>query len=154
MFNRMKAIYYEFKSLEEKNTWEIDENPKSQPLPTCFIPKIKRNSDGTVGLFKERFLARGNFQVFDEDYTDTYASVVSFVVVRLFIYISLEKQMYIAQLDVKTAFLNGKIKEQICILSPCRVPGRSVRFHKLIKGIYGLKQAHLAFHFRPCEDLR
>jgi len=111
----MKAIDDEFKSVEEKNTYEIDDDINFKPLPTYSIPKIKRNSDGTVEHFKRRLVSVDIFQVFGKDFTDTYVPVdsLSLGVFRLFLSISLQRMMYREQLDAKTAFLNGKVKEDI-----------------------------------------
>lgn len=53
------AIEGQFKSLEEKETWVHDDEPKSQPLPTHVVLKIKRNSDGSAERFKARVVVPG-----------------------------------------------------------------------------------------------
>ncbi len=58
------AIDEELASLESKNTWEIDDSPGAQPLPTHVVLKVKRKSDGTVDRFKARVVAGGNFQTY------------------------------------------------------------------------------------------
>ena len=62
--------------------------------------------------------------------------------------------MFRAQLDVKTAFLNGLLKEAIWVMSPKGIDGHPSRCYRLKRAIYGLKQAHLAWHKRLCEDLQ
>lgn len=147
------AIDDELNSLNAKMTWKLDQAPASQPLPTHVILKVKRNSDGSVERFKARIVAGGNFQIFGESYMETYALVVSFTAVRIFLYIALEMNMYRAQLDVKTAFLNGNLSEDIWVRSPHGIASRPSKCYKLMKAIYGLKQAHLAWHRRLCSDL-
>lgn len=114
--------------------------------------KIKRNADGSVERLKARVVAGGNFQVYEQDYMETYATVVSFTLVRVFLYITVLFQLHVVHVDVKTAFLNGILEEDIWITSPRIIPGRSSRCYKLLKAIYGLKQAHLAWHKRLCAD--
>ena len=109
----LHAIDEELSSLHSKNTWVVDDQPPAQPLPTHIVLKIKRKSDGSIERFKARIVAGGNHQKFGEDYSNTYAPVVSFSLVRVFLYIALCMKMCIAQLDVKTAFLNGDLEERV-----------------------------------------
>ena len=148
-----QAIDDEFKSLKSKCTWTRDDSPGAQPLPTHIVLKVKRNSDGTVDRFKARIVAGGNFQTYGTDYMETYAPVVSFSLVRTFLYIAIMLQLYVAQLDVKTAFLNGDLDEDVWVMSPRGVPGVRCESYRLLKALYGLKQAHLAWHKRLYSDL-
>lgn len=84
---------------------------------------------------------------------ETYAPVVSFTIVRIFLYLVLCMNMSVAQLDVKTAFLNGELEEDVWIMSPRGIPGRESHCYKLLKALYGLKQAHLAWHKKLCGDI-
>jgi len=147
------ALDEEFESLDAKGTWQVDNNPGAQPLPTHAILKVKRKSDGSVERFKARVVAGGNFQIYGENYKETYAPVVPFSLVRMFLYLVLCLNMVVAQLDVKTAFLNGDLSENVWVMSPRGIPGRESRCYKLLKAIYGLKQAHLAWHTKLCDDL-
>lgn len=147
------SIAEEFKAFEELETWELDDHPKSQPLPTHMVFKVKRKSNGNVERLRSRTVAGGNHQVFGENYLETYAPVVSFTLVRIFLYIALLLNMFKAQLDVKTAFLNGLLSEAIWVMSPKGIEGYPSRCYRLKRAIYGLKQAHLAWHKRLCDDL-
>lgn len=62
--------------------------------------------------------------------------------------------LHVAQIDVKTAFLNGELSENVWVTSPRGIPGLTQRTHKLKKALYGLKQAHLSWHKRLTEDLK
>ena len=95
--------------------------------------KVKRKAGGDVERFKARVVAGGNFQKYGEDYLETYAPVVPFSVVRMFLYLTLTLHMCIAQLDVKTAFLNGELAENVWVMSPRGIPGRPSRCYKLLK---------------------
>ena len=101
------AIDDEVDSLDSKCAWVRYDNPKSQPLPSHTILKVKRESDGTIERFKARVVAGGNHQVYGEDLNATYAPVVSFSLVRMFLYIALCLKLHISQVDVETAFLTG-----------------------------------------------
>jgi hypothetical protein len=58
-----------------------------------------------------------------------------------------------AQVDAQTAFLNGNLNESVCVMSPRGVDNHPTRMYKLTKALYGVKQAHLAWHTRLCADL-
>ena len=62
--------------------------------------------------------------------------------------------MSVGQLDVKTAFLNGDLDEHVWVMSPRGIHGRKSRCYKLRKAMYGLKQAHLAWHKKLCSGLQ
>lgn len=148
------AIEDEFMSLDDKETWVEDDNPKMQPLPTHVVNKIKRKATGIIDRFRSRIVAGGNYQTFGENFFETYAPVISFMLVRVFLYIALCLGMKRAQIDVKTAFLNGILSDDVWVMSPKGIPGRPSRCYKLLKAIYGLKQAHLEWHKRLSNDLK
>ena len=148
------AIEEEMRSLDANDTWTPDPSPESQPLPTHAVLKIKRKADGSVERFKARVVAGGNHQVYGENYKETYAPVVSFTMVRLFLYLTLCLGMCIGQVDVKTAFLNGELSESVWVMSPRGIPGVVSMCYRLLKAMYGLKQAHLAWHTKLVGDLK
>lgn len=148
------AVQDELASLENMQTWERDDSPAAQPLPTHVVLKVKRQSNGNVERFKARIVAGGNHQTYGNDYMETYAPVVSFAMVRLFLYLALCLHMCIGQVDVKTAFLNGDLSESVWVMSPHGIPGMVSKFYRLLKAMYGLKQAHLAWHTKLCRDLK
>ena len=63
------------------------------------------------------------------------------------------RNMKKVQIDVKTALLNGILDIDSWNMSPRGILGKPSRCHKLNRAIYGLRQAHLAWHMRSCEDL-
>ena len=103
------AIDDELESLSKKNTCKADSNPQSTPLPTHVVLKIKRHGDGSVERFKAQVVAGGNYQTYGEDYLESYAPVVSFSLVHMFLYLTLCLKLHIAQLDI----LNGELNEDV-----------------------------------------
>lgn len=65
----------------------------------------------------------GIFETYGEDYLDSYAPVVSFSSVRMFLYLALCIQMCIMQIDVMNVFLNGALSESVWLMSPRGIPG-------------------------------
>lgn len=140
------AIDDEMKSADANNTWAPDRSPESQPLPTHAILKIKRNADGNGERFKARVVAAGNHQVYCENYKETYAPVVSFTVVQLFLYLTLCLGICLGQVNVKTAFLKGELFENVWVMSSRGISEVGSTCYRLCKAMCGLKQAHLAWN--------
>ena len=151
----MQSIEDEYQSLEDKGTWTVVEDESSVPsaLPTHPVFKIKRLSGGVFERCKTRIVAGGNHQTFGVDYHETHAPVVDFATVRFFLRLAVIFSWERMQIDVKTAFLNGDLEEEIYVRSPRGIPDKKSRVYRLRKAIYGLKQAHLAWHSRVVSDL-
>ena len=138
-----KAMADEMTSLVSKGTWEIikkEDLPEGRkPLRNMWIYKKKKNKEGQVVRFKCRLVIKGYSQVEGIDYFETFASVAKFNTIRLIIALSAEFKWNLTQMDVKTAFLNGDLEEEIYMLPP---EGYTTDvLLKLKKGLYGLKQA-------------
>jgi Reverse transcriptase (RNA-dependent DNA polymerase) len=147
------AISNEYDSKDSQGTRMPVDVAEAAPSPTHIVLRIKRYPDGVAGRFKARIFASRNHQVYDYDYTATHAPVVDFTLLRVVLYIALPLQTYMAQVDDKTAFLNRNLKESVCVMSPGGVDNHPSRMYKLTKALYGLEQAHLAWHTRLYADL-
>jgi hypothetical protein len=150
---RLEAMLNECNSKDAKGTRMPAVVAETAPSPTHIILKIKRYPDGVADQFKARIVASRNHHVYDYDYTAAYAPVIDFTLLRVVLYIALSLQTYMAQGDVKTAFLNRNLKESVCVTSPRGVDNHPSRMYKLTKALCGLEQAHLAWHTRLCADL-
>jgi Reverse transcriptase (RNA-dependent DNA polymerase) len=73
--------------------------------------------------------------------------------VRLFLYLSCVFSWKKIQVDVKTAFLNGELEEEVYVRTPRGIAGWPSRIKRLLKAMYGLKQAHKAWHAKLSGDL-
>ncbi|KAH9781527.1 hypothetical protein KPL71_008509 [Citrus sinensis] len=93
-------------------------------------------------------VAKGFSQKKDIDYFDTYAPVTRITSIRVLIALAAIHNLHIHQTDVKTAFLNGDLDEEIYMSQPegCVVPGTEHKVCKLVKSLYGLKQAPKQWH--------
>ena len=98
---------------------------------------------GEVVRWKCRLVAQGFFQVFGEDYDQTYSPVAKFTSIRTVLAISAQLGLHVRQMDVDTAFLNAPIKEDIWVRMPKGTPlaDNDDGIYKLQKSLYGLKQA-------------
>jgi hypothetical protein len=134
----------EFRSLMENETWELMELPAGRkPISCKWVFKVKYGKDGLVDRFKGRLVARGFVQEYGVDYEETFSPVVKFSSIRTLLAFAVEKQMLVHQMDVITAFLNGRLEEEIYMEQPEGYvkPGTEHMVCKLKKSLYGLKQA-------------
>jgi len=136
-----EAIDTELQALEKAKTWIVSTLPKGKrAISSKWIFKIKRDETGNIKRFKARLVARGYSQREGIDYTETFAPVVRYESVRTLITIAALKNLEIGQFDIKTAFLNGELEEEIYM----RLPEGATKedtIVKLKKSLYGLKQS-------------
>ncbi|UYV79989.1 K02A2.6-like [Cordylochernes scorpioides] len=142
--NWIEAIEEERESLERHDVWQLQELPKGiKPLKCRWVLNKKINAvDGTT-RYKSRLVAKGFTQRRGIDYNEVYTPVSSFETIRLLTAIATEKDWFIDQFDVKSAYLHGTLNETIYMEQPeCfKKPGEENLFCKLKKSIYGLKQS-------------
>lgn len=138
------ATNEEYQSLIKNGTWSLtDLPPGRQPITNKWIFKTKYDQDGKVSRHKARLVVHGFSQVYGQDYTETFAPVAKFTTMRIVLAIAAQENFHLQQLDVKMAFLNGEIDEDIYMIQPQGYikPGQESKVCKLHKGIYGLKQS-------------
>ncbi|GKF85898.1 retrotransposon protein, putative, ty1-copia subclass, partial [Tanacetum coccineum] len=99
--------------------------------------------DGNVHIYKARLVAKGYTQTFLVDYEETFSPVADIAAIRILISIVAFYDYEIWQMDVKTAFLNGYLDEDVYMVQPEGFvdPNHSRKVCKLQRSIYGLKQA-------------
>ena len=139
-----EAIKSEIDSLSQNKTWIlVDLPPGAKPIGCKWIFKKKLKTDGTIDKYKARLVAKGFTQKHNLDYFDTFAPVTRISSIRVLIALAAIHKLFIHQMDVKTAFLNGELEEEIYMVQPegCVVSGQENKVCKLIKSLYGLKQA-------------
>ena len=144
-----EAINDEMDSIMGNNTWTlVDLPPGSKPIGCKWIFKKKMKADGTIEKFKARLVAKGFTQKQGIDYFDTYAPVARIATIRLLISLTSIYNLVIHQMDVKTAFLNGELEEEVHMEQPegFVMKGQEHKVCKLVKSLYGLKQAPKQWH--------
>ncbi|KAJ9556796.1 LOW QUALITY PROTEIN: hypothetical protein OSB04_011410 [Centaurea solstitialis] len=144
-----EAIKSEIDSILQNHTWElVDLPPGCKPLGYRWMFKKKMKADGTIDKYKARLVIKGYRQKEGLDYFDTYLPVTRITSIRLVLAIAAIRNLQIHQMDVKTAFLNGELDEEIYMEQPegFVAKGKENKVCKLVKSLYGLKQAPKQLH--------
>jgi hypothetical protein len=140
------AMEEEMTSLIKNETWSLVEPPPGRaPIKNRWVFKIKKNGQNNV-KFKARLVAKGFSQRPGIDYGETYSPVVKHDSLRTILSLAAARDLELLQLDVKTAFLNGDIDEELYMDQPTGFKEDSKMVCLLKKGLYGLKQASRAWN--------
>ena len=140
-----QAMTEELSALHNNGTWELVPLPSGKSVFGCrWVFIIKVGPDGTIDHLKARLMAKGYTQIFGLYYGDTFSTVAKMASIRLFITMAALQQWSLYQLDVKNAFLNGDLQEEIYMKQPLGfvAQGESSRMVcRLRKSLYVLKQS-------------
>ncbi|KAG6578193.1 Gag-Pol polyprotein [Phytophthora cinnamomi] len=139
-----EACDSEYDSLLKNKTWEVVPLPKGRKaIGNRWVFRVKENQAGEVERFKARLVAKGFSQKYGIDYDETFAPVAKFTSIRAVLSLAAKYGLKLHQMDVKTAFLNGGLDEEIYMVQP---DGYVDEDHpdyvcKLKQSLYGLKQS-------------
>jgi hypothetical protein len=131
-------------SLQKNDTYELVELPKGKKAPkNKWVFKLKRDSNGKLAKHKARLVVKGFAQKKGIDFNEIFSPVVNVSSIRVNLGLTACLDLELEQLDVKTAFLHGDLKEEIYMEQPegFEVKGKEHLVCKLKKSLYGLKQA-------------
>ena len=143
-----EAVNSEIESIMQNHTWELVDLPLgSKPLGCKWIFKRKMKTYGSIDKYKVILVAKGYKQK-GLDYFYTYSPVKRITSIRMLIPIVALHNLEIHQMDVKTAFLNGDLNEEIYMDQPEGFIslGQEKKVCRLVKSLYGLKQAPKQWH--------
>lgn len=150
-----KAMSEELDSLHKNSTWDLVRLPEGRkPIKNKWVFKVKRRTDGSVERYKARLVACGYSQKEGIDYKETFSPVVRLESVRILLAIVARDDLELMHFDVKTAFLNGMLEEEIYMDQPRGYPEKSGYVCKLKRSLYGLKQASRAWNTCFVDFLR
>lgn len=134
----------EIASLERNQTWTLTTLPPGRTaVDNKWVLKLKTKLDGTIDRFKARLVTKGYSQTSGIDYGESYAPTAKMDSIRTILAIAAAEDTEILQFDVKTAFLHGELSEEIYMNLPVgyNIPNSSGQVRRLLKSLYGLKQA-------------
>lgn len=130
--------------MRKNQVWDLVDLPEGRKsIGNKWVLKIKRKADGSVERYKARLVAKGFTQVEGVDYEETFSAVVRFASIRIILAMVASFDLELYQMDVKTAFLNGELDEEIYMDQPAGfvVEEEAHKVCRLRRSIYGLKQA-------------
>ncbi|KAK2426495.1 hypothetical protein QL285_025158 [Trifolium repens] len=145
------AMEEELKMIEKNQTWKLVDRPDhKKAIGVKWVYRTKLNPDGSVNKYKARLVVKGYAQIFGVDFSETFAPVARLDTIRLLFALAAQNGWVIHQMDVKSAFLNGYLEEEIFVEQPegFIVQGHEEKVYKLNKALYGLKQAPRSWYSR------
>jgi hypothetical protein len=155
--NWVQAMDNEMQSICKNGTWELAILPPGQkPIGLKWVYKLKKNADGGVVKHKARLVAKGYVQQQGVDFDEVFAPVARLDTIRLILALAANRGWQVHHLDVKTAFLNGELEEEVYVAQPEGYveKGKEKMVLKLSKALYGLRQAPRAWNIKLDKSLR
>ena len=137
-----KAMKEEYNLLIERGTWVLEDLPDGRKAIGCrwtFV--IKLGPNGEILRFKARLVAQGFSQIIGIDFNDTFAPTIRLDTLRALLHLAAAHGWYRNQDDVTGAFLHGYITEVIYMRQPQGFDDGSGRVCRIVRSLYGLKQA-------------
>ncbi|GJV22580.1 putative ribonuclease H-like domain-containing protein [Tanacetum coccineum] len=145
----IKAMQDELLQFKLQKVWILVDLPKGKrAIRTKWVYKNKKDERGIVIRNKARLVAQGHTQEEGIDYDEVFALVARIEAIRLFLAYASFKDFVVYQMDVKSAFLYGKIEEEVYVCQPpgFEDPDFPDRVYKVEKALYGLHQAPRAWY--------
>lgn len=150
-----KAIKAELDQLEHFGTWDLVDCPTDAvPIPNKWVFLKKYNKQGELQKHKARLVVKGCAQRPGFDYTDTFSPVVRLETIRAILSIVPCKDLRVQQMDVKGAYLNGTLQENVYMRQPEGFGDGTSRVCRLRKTLYGLKQSGREWNRELDKQLR
>ncbi|MCL8568099.1 DDE-type integrase/transposase/recombinase [Proteus mirabilis] len=153
----LEAMKSEIGSMYENKVWTLVDLPDDRrAIENKWIFKKKTDANGNVTVYKARLVAKGFRQIQGVDYEETFSPVAKLKSVRIMLAIAAFYDYEIWQMDVKTAFLNGNLKEELYMMQPEGFvdPKGANKVCKLQRSIYGLVQASRSWNIRFNEVIK
>ncbi|KAJ9553800.1 hypothetical protein OSB04_017845 [Centaurea solstitialis] len=151
----VSAMQEELAEFIRNNVWLLVPRPRKRTIiGSKWIFRNKLDEIGTIIRNKARLVAQGYRQEEGIDYDETFAPVARLEAIRLFLAFAAHMNFKVYQMDIKNAFLNGKLNEEVYVAQPPGFvdPKFPDHVYKLNKALYGLKQAPRAWFPTHCSS--
>ncbi|GKD32822.1 retrovirus-related pol polyprotein from transposon TNT 1-94 [Tanacetum coccineum] len=145
----IEATHDELHLFDRLQVWELVDKPFGKmTIKLKWLWKNKKDEDQTVIHNKARLVAKGYTQEEGIDFEESFAPVARLEAVQIFVSHAAHRSFPIYQMDVKTAFLNGPLKEEVYVAQPEGFidPDHPEKVYLIRKALYGLKQASRAWY--------
>ncbi|GJZ85961.1 ribonuclease H-like domain, reverse transcriptase, RNA-dependent DNA polymerase, partial [Tanacetum coccineum] len=153
----IEAMKVELDSINRNNTWELTTLPKGhKAIGLKWVFKTKKDANGNIIKHKARLVAKGYIQQHGIDFEEVFAPVARMETIRLLLAIAANNKWEVHHLDVKSAFLHGDLKEEVYVTQPEGFIKRqdNGKVYRLIKALYGLRQAPRAWNIKLDNTLK
>jgi hypothetical protein len=142
------AMQEELNNFTRNEVWHLVPRPNQNVVGTKWVFRNKKDEHGVVTRNKARLVAKGYSQVKGLDFDETYAPVARLESIHILLAYATYHGFRLYQMDVKSAFLSGPIKEEVYVEQPPGFEDSEYPNHmyKLSKALYGLKQAPRAWY--------
>jgi hypothetical protein len=142
------AMQEALNNFKGNKVWSLDERPKQNVVGTKWVFCNKQDEHGVVTRNKAGLVANGYSQVEGLDFEETFAPMARLESIRILLPYATHHGFNLYQMDVKSAFLNGSIKEEVYVEKPPGFEDQEYPNHvyKLHKTLYGLKQDPRAWY--------
>ncbi|KAJ0539592.1 putative RNA-directed DNA polymerase [Helianthus annuus] len=147
----------ELESMKKNDVWDLVELPNDvKPVGCKWVFKTKLDPNGNVERYKARLVAKGYTQKEGIDYQETFSPVSRKDSLRIVMALVAHFDLELHQMNVKTAFLNGDLDEDVYMKQPegFKPEGQEYLVYKLKKSIYGLKQASRQWYLKFDEVMK
>ena len=105
--------------MKDSDVWDLVRLPKEKKLIDCkWVFKTKRDSKGNVEMYKAHLVTKGFTQIEGINYKETFSLFFMKNCFRIIMVLVAHFNLELHQIDVKLAFFNGSIEEEICIVQP------------------------------------
>lgn len=134
----------EYDALIKNDTWKLVDPPLGTKQIGCkWVYKNKYKVDGSLDKHKARLVEKGFAQKEGVDYEENFASTTKWATIWTLFALAAQNGWKVHQMDVKTAFINGDLKHNVFMSQPegFAVKGHEHKVCKLVKSLYGIKQA-------------
>jgi hypothetical protein len=151
------AMQSEMDAVETNRTWELADLPHGHRAITLkWVFKLKRDEVGAIVKHKDRLVACGFLQQEGIDFDDAFAPVAQMESVRLLLALSAQEGWHVHHMDVKSAFLNDDLKEEVYVHQPLgfAISGKEGKVLRLRKALYDLRQALRAWNAKLDSTLK
>ncbi|XP_035844043.1 uncharacterized protein LOC110906425 [Helianthus annuus] len=145
----VQAMQEELSQFRKLKVWELVDLPEGKfPIDTKWVFRNKMDDRGVVIKNKARLVVQGFRQEEGIDYEEVFAPVARLEAIRIFLAYASYRNFKVFQMDAKSAFLYGKVKEEVYVCQPpgFEDPHFPGRYFKLDKALYGLHQAPRAWY--------